>query len=163
MSNTQRDAKKLLSPPWKFTVRRSINKGENIVCEIASNKSHIFFKPLDAVQVKIIAQNAKTPYRWSKISLHKKFKLILEQNVRNQTYLEMTFWTQTIIFRIQNCEKMGVDPNSCFQVVKVIAKGQNWLFLKVHFAWIQMCKQAKMSNVCQVDVCDLFTTRATIV
>ena len=112
-----------------------------------SKEQNGIFKSLDVVQVQNIGEKAKNPCRCSKISLHKKFKLILEQNVRNQTYLEITFWTQRIIFRIQNCEKMGVDPNSCFQVVKVIAKGQNWLFLKVHFAWIQMCKQAKMSNV----------------
>ena len=41
---------------------------------------------LDVVQVKNIGKKAKNPCRWSKISLHKNFKLILEQNVTEQTY-----------------------------------------------------------------------------
>ena len=41
------------------------------------------FQTVDVVQVENIAKKAKTPGRWSKILLHKKFKLILEQNVRN--------------------------------------------------------------------------------
>ena len=43
------------------------------------------FERLDAVQVKNISENAKTPYDWSKNPLHKNFKLTLEQNVTNQT------------------------------------------------------------------------------
>ena len=39
-------------------------------------------------------KKAKNPCRCSKIPLHKKFKLILEQNVREQTYPEMTFRLQ---------------------------------------------------------------------
>ena len=39
------------------------------------------FQTVDVVQVENIAKKAKTPGRWSKILLHKKFKLILEQNV----------------------------------------------------------------------------------
>ena len=35
------------------------------------------FQTVDVVQVENIAKKAKTPGRWSKILLHKKFKLIL--------------------------------------------------------------------------------------
>ena len=43
------------------------------------------FQTVDVVQVENIAKKAKTPGRWSKILLHKKFKLILEQNDKKQT------------------------------------------------------------------------------
>ena len=47
------------------------------------------FQSLDVVQVQNIAKKAKNTYRCSKISLQKKFKLILEQNVREQAYLQI--------------------------------------------------------------------------
>ena len=34
-----------------------------------------------------------------------------------------------------------------FKLLKSLQKAKIDFFLKVHFAWIQMCKQAKMSNV----------------
>ena len=45
---------------------------------------------LDVVLVQNTSQNSKTPYRWSKISLHKNFKLVLDKNVGNQTYPEIS-------------------------------------------------------------------------
>ena len=45
-------------------------------------------KSLDVVSVNKIAKKAKTPHRCNKVSLHKKFKLILEENGRNQTLTE---------------------------------------------------------------------------
>ena len=48
-------------------------------------------KTLDVVQVQNLAKKAKNPYRCSKISLHKNFKLILEQNVTEQTYLKLNY------------------------------------------------------------------------
>ena len=45
------------------------------------------FQTVDVVQVQNMAKKAKNTYRCSKISLHKKFKLILEQNVSQQAYL----------------------------------------------------------------------------
>ena len=47
------------------------------------------FQTVDVVQVENIAKKAKTPCRWSKNSLHKNFKLILEQNVIEHTYLKI--------------------------------------------------------------------------
>ena len=44
------------------------------------------FQTVDVVQVQNMAKKAKNTYRCSKISLHKKFKLILEQNVTEQAY-----------------------------------------------------------------------------
>ena len=41
---------------------------------------------LDGAQVQNNSKKAKNPYRCSKNSLHKNFKLSLEQNVTNQTY-----------------------------------------------------------------------------
>ena len=41
---------------------------------------------LDVVSVKKMVKKAKNTGRSTKISLYKKFKLILEQNVRKQTY-----------------------------------------------------------------------------
>ena len=49
------------------------------------------FQTVDVVQVENIAKKAKTPCRWSKNSLHKNFKLILEQNVTEQTYLKLNY------------------------------------------------------------------------
>ena len=43
---------------------------------------------LDAVQVQKMSTKAKNPYRCSKFPLHKKFKLILEQNGSNKLYLK---------------------------------------------------------------------------
>ena len=52
------------------------------------------FISLDVIQVKKIAKKAKNTGHCTKILLHKKFKLILEQNVREQTYLKITFRLQ---------------------------------------------------------------------
>ena len=49
------------------------------------------FQSVDVVQVQNMAKKAENTYRCSKISLHKKFKLILEQNVREQAYLQIPF------------------------------------------------------------------------
>ena len=46
----------------------------------------LLFLTLDDVQVKKMAKKAKNTGRNSKLPLYKKFKLILEQNVRKQTY-----------------------------------------------------------------------------
>ena len=48
------------------------------------------FQSLDVVQVKKMAKKAKTPCRSTKISLHKKFKLILEQNDSKHRDLKIT-------------------------------------------------------------------------
>ena len=53
---------------------------------------------LDVVQVKKLVKKAKTPCRSTKISLYKKFKLILEQNAREQTYLKISFRWQKYSF-----------------------------------------------------------------
>ena len=47
-------------------------------------------KWLDGVQVQNIRQKPENPCRWSKIPLHKDFKLILDQNVTNRTYSGIT-------------------------------------------------------------------------
>ena len=52
------------------------------------------FQTVDVVQVENIAKKAKTPGRWSKILLHKKFKLILEQNLTEQAYPKISCWSQ---------------------------------------------------------------------
>ena len=52
------------------------------------------FQTVDVVQVENIAKKAKIPSRWSKILLHKKFKLILEQNVTEQTYPKISCRSQ---------------------------------------------------------------------
>ena len=44
---------------------------------------------VDGVQVKNISENAKNTGHCSELPLHKKFKLVLEQNVTNQTYLKL--------------------------------------------------------------------------
>ena len=49
------------------------------------------FQTVDVVQVQNMAKKAKNPCRCSKISLHKNFKLILEQNVTEQTYLKLNY------------------------------------------------------------------------
>ena len=60
------------------------------------------FKPLDVVQVPNIAKKGKNPYRRSKNSLHKKFKLSLEQNVTEQTYLKISCRSQKMFISFIN-------------------------------------------------------------
>ena len=69
-------------------------------------------KPHDGVLVQNISEKAKNPYPWSKNSLYKNFKLVLDQNGRNQTYTEIScrpqnwplkiclFWT----FAMKECK-----------------------------------------------------------
>ena len=51
-------------------------------------------KTLDVVQVQKMAKKAKNPYRCSKMSLNKNFKLSLEQNVTEQTYPKISCRSQ---------------------------------------------------------------------
>ena len=66
---------------------------------LLSNVSHSF-QTLDVVQVQNMAKKAKNTYRCSKISLHKKFELILEQNVREQAYLQILLDYKKVIFKL---------------------------------------------------------------
>ena len=50
--------------------------------------------------VKKMAKKAKTRCRCSKFSLHKKFKLILEQNVTEQTYPKISCRSQKCLVRL---------------------------------------------------------------
>ena len=62
-----------------------------------NNKDFIIFVnliPQDGVYVQNIGEKGENPCRWSKISLHKNFELILEQNVNEQTYLEISCRSQ---------------------------------------------------------------------
>ena len=47
----------------------------------------------------------ENPYRCSKIPLHKNFKLVLEQNVRNQTYPKLSCRSQVRTSGIPNLTK----------------------------------------------------------
>ena len=47
-------------------------------------------KPGDGVSVQNISEKSKNPGRCSKIPLHKNFKLSLDQNVTEQTYLKIS-------------------------------------------------------------------------
>ena len=59
---------------------------------LASRNVLVIFKilliPLDTASVQKIKTKRKNPYDCSKFPLHKKFKLILEQNGRNKLYLK---------------------------------------------------------------------------
>ena len=50
--------------------------------------------PQDGVLVQNISKKEKNPCRCSKISLHKIFKLVLEQNVCEQTYPKISLRSQ---------------------------------------------------------------------
>ena len=61
------------------------------------NKDFIIFVnliPHDGVYVQNIGEKGENPCRWSKISLHKNFKLNLEQNVTEQTYPKISCRSQ---------------------------------------------------------------------
>ena len=55
-----------------------------------------------------MAKKAKNTGRCSKISLHKKFKLNLEQNVSEQTCLEKTFGLQKCSFEKSTIEYWNI-------------------------------------------------------
>ena len=63
--------------------------------------TRLFYFWLDVVQVQKMAKKAKNPCRCSKISLHKKFKLILEQNVTEQTYPKISCRSQKCLVQTQ--------------------------------------------------------------
>ena len=63
------------------------------------------FQTVDVVQVENIAKKAKTPYRWSKILLHKNFKMILACNVCRTTKLSL-MWFHENIAKIQEIKKV---------------------------------------------------------
>ena len=71
-------------------------KTESVASEVHVVSKLTILQTSDGVRVKNISEKAKNPHRCSKFPLHKKFKLILEQNVREQTCFE-------IIFRLQKC------------------------------------------------------------
>ena len=49
-----------------------------------------------------MVEKTKTPCRWSKISLHKNFKLVLEQNVTKQTYPKISCRSQKCLVQSKN-------------------------------------------------------------
>ena len=57
-----------------------------------------FYQSVDVVQVQNIGKKAKNTYRWSKFSLHKKFKLILEENVNNKHILKKVVDVKNVQF-----------------------------------------------------------------
>ena len=70
---------------------RHLSGGDTIFRQRWFTATKDWFKTLDVVQVQNMAKKAKNPCRCSKISLHKNFKLILEQNVTEQTYLKLNY------------------------------------------------------------------------
>ena len=62
-------------------------------------------KTLDVVQVQKMVKKAKNPYRCSKMSLNKNFKLSLEQNVTEQSYPKISCRSQkcSVQSLIQQC------------------------------------------------------------
>ena len=69
-----------------MSLKRKITSLSQETTLISFSYLFLLFLTLDDAQVKKMAKKAKNTGRNSKLSLYKKFKLILEQNVRKQTY-----------------------------------------------------------------------------
>ena len=59
------------------------------------------YQSVDVVQVQNIGKKAKNTYRCSKLSLHKKFKLSLEQNGKNKQIFKLLLDFKNIRFFIE--------------------------------------------------------------
>ena len=79
-----------------FSASNIITMCERSEHEFSIRKGSQNVQTLDVVQVKKLAKKAKTPCHSTKISLHKKFKLILEQNDSEQVYPKISI-------RLQKC------------------------------------------------------------
>ena len=73
-------------------------------CSKFSNIYFVNLKWLDGVQVKNMVEKGENTCHWSKISLHKNFKLVLQPNVTNQTYLKLSCRSQKCYVQSQNLE-----------------------------------------------------------
>ena len=76
------DAHKTREHVWQFQVKSSPSQ--------ISQTAIIDINPQDGVWVKNISEKSKNPCHCSKMSLHKNFKLILEQKCQSNTFLKLT-------------------------------------------------------------------------
>ena len=94
------DGNKAKSPLWRdfkgaVAPLLSISNYELEISKVAK-------KWLDGIKVKNISKNAKNTCHCSEIPLHKNFKLTLEQNVTNQTYLKLSCRSQKCSVQLLN-------------------------------------------------------------
>ena len=73
-------------------------------CSKFSNIYFVNLKWLDGVQVKNMVEKGENTCHWSKISLHKNFKLGLQLNVTNETYLYISCRSQKCYVQYPNLE-----------------------------------------------------------